>query len=88
MADNARQGFHIPLSIKKIKWGSKIEKNCNFLAKNASNHPKFGLEVYLGGLYIDFQSFENVCKKNTYFWQKNMHLFIFFFYFSAIKVGI
>ena len=34
-----------------------MDKICNFFAKNASNQPNFGQEVYLGN-YIDFQSFE------------------------------
>ena len=55
MANNVRGGMtagrHIPLQINRAKYGPKIDKNSHFLAKNGPNDPKFGLEVYLSGLY-------------------------------------
>ena len=35
----------------RAKYGQKMDKKCHFMAKNASNDPKFGLEVYLDGFY-------------------------------------
>ena len=55
MTNNARGGMtagrHIPLQINRAKYGPKMNKNCHFLVKNASNDPKFGLEVYLASFY-------------------------------------
>ena len=35
--------------INRAKYGPKMDKKCHFMAENALNDPKFGLDVYLDG---------------------------------------
>ena len=59
-----------------------MDKICNFLAKNASNHPNFGLEVYLGGLYW-FPKFWKFLLKIARFLPKKPCVFSFFLTFCG-----
>ena len=54
MVYNARGGMTAGSTFpykNRAKYGPKIVKKYHFMTKNASNDPKFELEVYLDGFY-------------------------------------
>ena len=49
--------------LKMVQMTQNLDKKCHFMAKNASNYPKFLLEVYLDSFYW----FPKFCKFSTIF---------------------